>query len=285
MSRLRVGPCSKIIFMNLEGKYLSRGLRATCAVARLVMCIWDKLWKNRLEHLGIRTELEVRYMDDGRVAMHPIRNGWRWTDEGLQFCQAWATEDLDLSPTEVTSRIMLGTMNGVVKGINFTVETRLDFDGHWLPTLDIKLAVTPTNRIKFKYYEKEVATNTVLHKKTAMEENQKAQILAQEMVRRMLNTNDMVDKKTRLEVVDNMAKKMRTSGYSVKQTRKIISNGLINYEAKKTRCRVEGPLYRTAKTSLANRCKKKLLAKSSWFKGRKNAAELSHVRLLVVQSL
>ena len=102
-----------------------------------------------------------------------------------------------------------------------------------------------------------------------MEENQKAQILAQEMVRRMLNTNDMVDKKTRLEVVDNMAKKMRTSGYSVKQTRKIISNGLKNYEAKKTRCRVEGPLYRTAKTSLANRCKKKLLAKSSWLKGRR----------------
>ena len=102
-----------------------------------------------------------------------------------------------------------------------------------------------------------MATNTVLHKKTAMEENQKAQILAQEMVRRMLNTNDMVDKKTRLEVVDNMAKKMRTSGYSVKQTRKIISNGLINYEAKKTRCRVEGkPLYRTAKTSIANRYKK-----------------------------
>ena len=243
------------IFKQREGGPI--GLRATCAVARLVMCIWDRLWKNRLEHLGIRTELEVRYMDDGRVAMHPIRNGWRWTDEGLQFCQAWATEDLDLSPTEVTSRIMLGTMNGVVKGINFTVETRLDFDGHWLPTLDIKLAVTPTNRIKFKYYEKEVATNTVLHKKTAMEENQKAQILAQEMVRRMLNTNDMVDKKTRLEVVDNMAKKMRTSGYSVKQTRKIISNGLINYEAKKTRCRVEGkPLYRTAKTSIANRYKK-----------------------------
>ena len=52
----------------------------------------------------------------------------------------------------------------------------------------------------------------------------------------MLNTNDMVDKKTRLEVVDNMAKNMRTSGYSVKQTRKIISNGSKNYEAKKTRC-------------------------------------------------
>ena len=122
-----------------------------------------------------------------------------------------------------------------------------------------------------------MATNTVLHKKTAMEENQKAQILAQEMVRRMLNTNDMVDKKTRLEVVDNMAKKLRTSGYSVKQTRKIISNGLKKYEAKKARCRVEGkPLYRTAKTSLAKRYKKKLLAKSSWFKGRKNAAKLSH---------
>ena len=93
-----------------------------------------------------------------------------------------------LTPLEVTSRVLLGTMNDVVKGIRFTVETAQDFDGTWLPTLDMSLAVTEDNRILFNHYEKEVAANTVILDRTAMEENQKLKVLAQETSRRMLNT-------------------------------------------------------------------------------------------------
>ena len=43
------------------------GLRATCAIARLVMCIWDKLWTEKIAKMGITTNLKSRYMDDGRM--------------------------------------------------------------------------------------------------------------------------------------------------------------------------------------------------------------------------
>ena len=186
---------------------------------------------------------------------------------GLQFCQAWAEQDAELTPVEVTTRVLKATMNNLVEGIKFTVESRMDHDGVWLPTLDVSLAVTAENRVTFKYYEKDVSTNTVLHQRTAMEDNAKMQILAQEMSRRMLNTSEKMDNQTRLEVVDKMAVKMLTSGYSKKQTRRAISNGLKYYEAKKARCLKENrPLYRTASDSLAGRYRKKLVAKSTWFK-------------------
>ena len=247
------------------------GLRATCAIARLVMCTWDKLWAIRLNQLGIKTELKTRYMDYGRAVLHPIRHGWRWVEgEGLKYCQAWAEQDGGLSPVEVTSKVLGATMNNLVDGIKFTVESRLDHDGVWLPTLDVSLSVTSDSRIRFKYYEKEVSTNTVIHQRTALEDNTKMQILSQEMSRRMLNTSEEMDKETKLGVIDMMAKKMRTSGYTISQTRRAISNGLKFYEEKKARCKRENrPLYRTASSSLAGRYKKKLLGKTTWYKKRR----------------
>ena len=177
---------------------------------------------------------------------------------------------MDLSPTVVTSRVLKGTMNNLVKGIRFTLESKIDFDGTWLPTLDMSLAITSSSRVIFKYYEKEVSANAVIHQKTALGENQKMQILSNEMFRRMMNTSDKVDMNTKLEVVDNMAMKMLTSGYSLMQTRRAISNGLRYYEAKKERCKKEKkPLYRTAKMSQGGRYRKKLMAKTTWYRKKK----------------
>ena len=56
------------------------GLRATCAIARTVMNIWDRIWMERVAELNLKMELYLRYMDDGRLFMYPIRPGWRWVD-------------------------------------------------------------------------------------------------------------------------------------------------------------------------------------------------------------
>ena len=54
------------------------GLRATCAIARVVMQLWDRDWKNRLRSMGVVTWMVSRYMDDGRAFLPPFRHGWRW---------------------------------------------------------------------------------------------------------------------------------------------------------------------------------------------------------------
>ena len=70
------------IFKQLDGGPI--GLRGTCAIARLVMCIFDKLWKEVVTKAGLLIALYIRYMDDGRMIMHPIKAGWRWEAGSLR---------------------------------------------------------------------------------------------------------------------------------------------------------------------------------------------------------
>ena len=53
------------------------GLRGTCALARLILQIFDKKLEKRLSELRILLELNTRYMDDGRAWLHPIKKGLR----------------------------------------------------------------------------------------------------------------------------------------------------------------------------------------------------------------
>ena len=65
------------------------GLRGTCAIARLTMCRWDRLWKELMVNNNITIEGYWRYMDDGRVFLYPIKAGCRWKDGELQYSDKW----------------------------------------------------------------------------------------------------------------------------------------------------------------------------------------------------
>ena len=80
------------------------GLRATCAIARVTMNIWDQLWNKRMVELNLRKEVYTRYMDDGRALIYPIRPGWRYVDGLVKFHQKWVEEDQLLTPTFRTMR-------------------------------------------------------------------------------------------------------------------------------------------------------------------------------------
>ena len=86
-------------------------------------------------------------------------------------------EDQNLSRTEVTRRILQGTMTGIEDFLEFTTETEEEFDG-WLPSLDTNLAVDKENMIVYKLFEKPMSANTVLHFRTAMPEDAKIRSLA-----------------------------------------------------------------------------------------------------------
>ena len=105
------------------------GLRGTCSIARLVlvMQVFDKKWRKRVEEAGLRLFLVLRYMDDGRVFMPPVKPGWRWVGAKLLFCHAWQVEDAKLSPLEITKRVVHGSLGGVMSYLKFTIETEEDF--------------------------------------------------------------------------------------------------------------------------------------------------------------
>ena len=128
--------------------------------------------------------------------------------------------------------------------------------------------------VRYRFYEKETAVKSTVQKESAMEENVKMQILAQDLVRRLNNSSEELGKKEKARVVDTYAQKLLNSGYDVLQVRKILINGIKGFENRKLRYTKNGwKLKRTAKESKEGRIRKSLLSKSSWYK-KKKAKEL-----------
>ena len=246
------------------------GLRGTCAVARIVMQLFDAKWKRRLQELGITTWLISRYVDDSRAILQPIRPGWRWVDNDLRYTKKWEQEDKDI-PGEIRTRdILVETMTGIESYLAFTAETESDFQDGWLPTLDTSWKVGDRNQVLYRHFEKETATNQTIQKSSAMGENVKVQIVAQDLVRRLSNTMEALGSKEKARVVDEYAQKLLNSGYEEYQVRRIIVSGIKGFEGKKLRHERQGwRLRRTAAESGDTRAKKKLLAKTNWYKKKK----------------
>ena len=181
---------------SFGGKYYQQrdggpiGLRGTCAIARLVMVLWDQRWGGTMRTLRVETELNCRYMDDGRSFLHPIKHGWRYSEGKLRFCKQWEWEDKDLSGTEVTRRVLAGTMGEVLPFLRFTTEVPEDFEGGWLPTLDTQIMVTEDNIVRYKYYQKPTTSQVTVQRRSAMAEVPKNQVLSNDFRRRLMNTEE-----------------------------------------------------------------------------------------------
>ena len=246
------------------------GVRGTCAVARLCMQIFDQKWSRKLMEVCIRVRKNMRYMDDGRTLLQPIRPGWRWVGEELLFCTRWEREGRDKTPECISKQVLLHSLNGVTDYLRFTVESQEDFQG-WLPTLDTNIRVENDNTILFKFYKKPESAKNVVHQSTAMEENSKMKILANDVMRRMKNTCERMGPGEKRRIIDDYAQELCNSGYSIDQVRRVLISGIKGFESKRRRCQELGErLRRTGKMSKNTRVMKKLTAKSSWFKGNKD---------------
>ena len=85
-------------------------------------------------------------------------------------------------------------------------------------------------------------------KRAALDENSKNQIFANDIVRRLANTDVRQNREVIGQVVDQFGKKILTSGYTLRQTRKIVLNGIRGWERKKERALKENrKLFRTSK--------------------------------------
>ena len=125
------------------------GLRGTCAVARLTMIMWDRLWLDLVSDMGINIEDAARYMDDLRIFMFPLQAGWRWVGDELCWTEDWEVEDLRNGKTDLerTCELIRQSLNKIYPFLNFTIESIEDFEDTRLPTLDFTLWVAKVNII------------------------------------------------------------------------------------------------------------------------------------------
>ena len=100
-------------------------LRATCAVARVVMNYWDAKWMASMNENNVEKDLEDRYTDTIRVVRMCLKAGWRWHWDGLYWGREWETEDKSSEETrgDRSSRIILDTMIAIMGFLRFTKES------------------------------------------------------------------------------------------------------------------------------------------------------------------
>ena len=189
----------------------------------------------------------------------------------MWYSRRWELEDEERPLLDITVEAVKRSMVGVAEYLEFTYETGQDYQDGWLPTLDTSLYVDSNNQVLYRYFEKPTTTNTTIRMSTAMAENAKMECLSNDLVRRLLNTREDLPPEYRAEVVDKYGKKLRTSGYSLEVTRRILGNGIKGYIAKvKRRKKLGTRIHRTARESAKDRARKKLIGKSSWYKGNKD---------------
>ena len=258
------------MYRQMEGGPI--GLRGTCTLARLVMQVYDKKWLRLVEEGGINLKLYMRYMDDGRKFLQPIKRGWRWEAGSMVYRLQWELEDEERTPLDMTISVLRETVRGVLEYLRFTFESGEDYVDGWLPALDTSLRVNEHNQVEYHYYEKPTTSKTTIQSASAMGENSKMQCLSNDLVRRLMNTMEGLPDSKRAEVIDNYGVKLMTSGFSREQCQRMVVNGIKGYlRMKERRMKAGGGqrIHLTAQESQGSRVRKKLMGKSSWFKGKK----------------
>ena len=252
------------------------GLRATCAIAKVVMGDWDRRLHNVMTNNGLSIEEGARYVDDVRLWLHAIEMGWRWTEhKKLEFKEEWRAEELEqnITATQKTAAVLIDIMNSVSGMLTFTSETAEDFVSGTLPTLDTQLWMEG-RKVKYMFFEKPMANSRVLNRKTAMSENGMVASLSQEVVRRCKNTSEELTQEQKNQVLDRYTEKLLTSGHSRKQAHRIMTAGLTGYERllQKQKNGIAN-IHRPSSSGLAARNRKKLLSKTKWFKTKHQGAK------------
>ena len=113
----------------------------------------------------------------------------------------------------------------------------------------------------------------VLHKRSAMPEDIRRATLNQELIRRMVNTSELVDVEKRVEIVDDYTQKLINSEYTTDEAREIVVGGLKGYERllslSKDKDNIRWkPLHMAGNWNGMNRRMAKLRSKNNWFKGK-----------------
>ena len=201
------------------------GLRVTMAAARVVMGEWGERLLTILREEGMEALLAALFVDDVRLVMPAIEKGRRWDKKMKRLVQnqEWLEEDLlhDESDTKRTSNVVKDIMNSVYREIQFEMEIAEDFPNKRLPTLDFEMWLED-GKINYSFFEKSMKTPYCIMKDSAMAIKSKITILAQDLIRRMLNTGVEICQIERNAIVESFIQRLKISEYADKQIKEIV---------------------------------------------------------------
>ena len=122
-------------------------------------------------------------------------------------------------------------------------------------------------RDRFKFYKKPVSNPLLISKDSAMPFQTKRAALSSEALRRLRNTSEELPWAVKAEILSEFSHKLKCSGWDEKSRYDFIMAGLTGYKRQLERAEAGiCPLYRPREWDRESRRKKKILAKTSWYR-------------------
>ena len=265
------------IFRQKKGAGI--GERASACVAKLTMSLWDKLWASEQCMAGLWIPLFIRYIDDIRVYVFPINNGWSWNGEKWMYDE---NNKDDLNYEERTKKMLLKTFNSVLESITLTAESEAEFSNGMLPTLDFQTRVRNDGEIEFKYFSKPMASGLLIQKGSALAKQTIFSSLRQDLIRRMCNISDHFCQEELVRTVEEFTQALSNSGHKYSFSKSVILQAITRYKFMKERDGLDEenerfrPLYRDRSYQFSERCKLKYTEPMTWYTNVKVGDKFKH---------
>ena len=260
----------------------SIGDRWTGCASELVVQAWAEEYQEILTRSGLEVLLLSGYVDDGRQVTSSFPMGTRYSKKTKKFeiMEPAISEDKKLqqegeSNNQRMARICVETMNDINKNLEFTVEAPEDFNQEKLPTLDFTIWQEENKTINHSYYQKPMKSPLVIMARSGMGKQQKMQILANDLTRRLSNVNTNNTKtQEKINIIEKFTQELKNSEYQHRTAREIVISGIRGYRTRFNKRTANGQeFYRLAHKTLSTRTKKKLMARQNWYRENKTEQE------------
>ena len=180
--------------------------------------------------------------------------------------EEFVDEDKNIPGDLRTARILTEIANTVSPFIRLTFDCpSLHTDGA-MPLLDLAISVQ-NNKVDFRFYRKEMASQFLIMKRSAMPLSIKRASLVQEGVRILRNTERSTPWSTKAMFLSEFSNRMRISGYHdtyrldiIQAAVEIYEKQLVEDDANRT------PLYRNKAWNKEERRNKKLITRTAWYR-------------------
>ena len=259
------------------------GLGLSGVIGRITMDTWRTKIKQRMLDNGLRPFLLEKYVDDCELVLENVPQGTRWDGQKLVVTPESTQEDKEAnkSKEEVTMTAWGQMASDLVPGLKFTTDYPSLHDDKMIPMLDFKLGKIREDdsenpgcqreALSYQFYEKPMSNMKVMDKDSAMPHKIKVATMTQEIVRRLCNTSQELDDKTKQDILSIFMRKLQLSGYSQRLRADILEAGVVTYR-RKERAQVLGiqPIHRLAGFDQAARRRAKVLGKTNWFRPKRN---------------
>ena len=192
------------------------------------MVWWDSQFLSKLEKLEIVPDLYTRFKDDVDTILEALKPGTVISKDKLVICEEQKLKDENLSSDIITMRVLTELANSIDPMIKFSFDVPSNYEENMVPILDLKVGITNEGLVIHEYFEKKTKNKYVILASSALSWNQKRNILFQETMRHLLNTNTGIEAQSR--ILTEFMLKLKRSGYSEKFRENLILKAKAAYK-------------------------------------------------------